>query len=76
MKIFGLNHYLMMSKKDNIALKLREKGYSGVKIKWVPHNVHGKNTLHRGWLFKPDEKTDWINLGKSYEEAIQKIELL
>lgn len=65
-----------MSRKDSIALRLQKRGYSGGKIKWVPNNIHGKRTSHRGWLFKPDKDTEWQVLGTSYEDAIKKIDSL
>jgi len=67
---------LRMSRKDSIALRLQKRGYSGGKIKWVPNNIHGKSPSQRGWLFKPDEDTEWQVLGTNYEDAIKKIDSL
>ena len=59
-----------------LSLMLVLWAYIGGKIKWVPNNIHGKSPSQRGWLFKPDEDTEWQVLGTNYEDAIKKIDSL
>lgn len=62
-----------MSKKEELIIKLQEKGIEGISIRWIPNNPYGKKPKLHGWVYQSNESSEWIKLGNNFEDAVKEI---
>ncbi len=66
----------MLSKREELKIRFKEKGHDRVVLKWIPKNVYGKRNKNSGWIYKLSGDLDWNKLGNNFEDALKEIEYI